>query len=138
MTVGYFRLLVIVSLIIGIIGGAVDLAFPVLVPTAFHQAQELHDSARSTARIFFIAGAGFVLLLLLLPCFYGLYMLRPWAPRLSLIFSALALVVVVIAGTYAQSGLAIAMSYLGSYLWGAVLVIALCPPFNAHFKRRDN
>jgi formate-dependent nitrite reductase membrane component NrfD len=137
MTVGYFRLLVVVSLIIGIIGGTVDLVFPALMPEPIQQAQELQNSALSMARVFFVGGLAFVLLILLIPCFYGLYMLRPWAPRLSLIVSVLSLVVVVASGTYAQSGLALAMSYLGSNIWGAVLVIALCPPFNAHFKRRD-
>jgi len=136
-TVRHFRLLLIASTVTAIIGGCVDLALPTLIPEAFHKAQELHVSTLSMPRMLFVGGLTVVLLFMYPVSLYGLYMLRPWAPWLSLGGTTLALVLGLAAGTFAQSGLAITVSYLSAYLWGAVLILALCPPFNIHFQRHD-
>lgn len=137
MTIRNFRLLLTVSLVVGILGGGVDFAFPALVPEAFRHAQEANDAAMSTPQIYFLATLFVILVAMLLPCLYGLYMLRPWAPRLSLLVTLLTVFGALASGTYAQSGLAIAASYLASYLWGAVLVLACCTPFSTKFQRND-
>jgi len=137
MTIRNFRLLLTASLVVGVLGGGVDFAFPSLVPEVFRHAQEANDAAMSTQKIFFLATSFVVLLAMLLPCLYGLYMLRPWAPRLALLVTLLTTFGVVASGTYAQSGLAIAASYLASYLWGAVLVLACGTPFSTRFQRND-
>lgn len=136
MTIRYFRFLLIASLLTGIVGGSVDLAFPALLPDAFRQAQEAQD-AQSTSLIAFLGIASLVLLVVFPACFYGLYMFRPWAPRLSLLCTALMLPILLAGGPFAQSGLTIAASYLSSYLWGAVLILAFCPPFSGQFQRQD-
>lgn len=137
MTVQYFRLLLVGSLVVAVLSGGIDLVFPALVPEAFHQVQQAHDSSLSTMHTYSLAALGIVFLVLLVASYYGLYMFRPWAPRIALASTAVALVVSFGAGTYAQSGLAIAASYLASYLWGAVLVFALFHPFSSQFQRRD-
>ena len=136
MTVRNFRLLLVASLVVGVFGGGVDLAFSELLPEEFHRAQEENDSALPTPHLFLLGALGVVSLFALLACYYGLYMLRPWAPRLSLLATALGLLLVLTSGAYAQSGIAIAASYLASYLWGAVVLVAFLPPFSEQFRRR--
>ena len=136
MTVRHFRLLVVASLVLGVLGGFIDLSFPGLLPDGFHRAQEANDSAVSGLRLALLGLLGAATLFVLLACSYGLYMLRPWAPRLSLLATVLGLLLVLISGAYAQSGLAIAVSYLASYSWGAVVLVAFLPPFSEQFRRR--
>lgn len=138
MTIQYFRLLLVTSIVIGLIGGCIDQVFPALLSETFHQAQEAHYTTFSMPHILFLGGSGVVLLLSSIATFYGLYMLKPWAPRLSLFITVMALLFSGVAGTYAQSGIAIAVSYLASYLWGAVLVFAFFSPFSAQFQPRND
>lgn len=137
MTIRNFRLLLTASLVVGILGGGVDFAFPTLVPEAFRHAQVANDAAMPTPQIFLLGTLFVLFLAMLLPCLYGLYMLRPWAPRLALVVTLLTVFGAMASGTIAQSGLAIAASYLASYLWGAALVLACCTPFSTKFQRND-
>ncbi|WP_076592111.1 hypothetical protein [Herminiimonas arsenitoxidans] len=137
MTVQYFRLLLIVSFVIGVIGGGIDLVFPELLPEKFHEAQGQYAQydTFSTSFLLFLIGSAIAIFVVAIVSFYGLYRLRPWAPRLSLVFTSLALLFLVFAGPSAQSGIAVAACYLSSYIWGAVIVFAFFAPFNAHFRR---
>lgn len=81
--------------------------------------------------------AALAILVLLPPTAYGLYAFRPWAPRLAALATAVALVLVVAAGAFVQSGWAIALGYLASYLWGAVLLLAFISPISAKFQRHE-
>ena len=137
MTVRYFRLLVIASFVVNLVSAGVDFGFPSLLPEAFHQAQRAQDFAFSMPRKFFLSTLGVIALFASLASYYGLYMLRPWAPRLSLIYTALLLFFYVSGGTLAQSGLTNAAAYLASYLWGAVVILAITTPFSAQFQGRD-
>jgi Na+-driven multidrug efflux pump len=133
MTVQYFRLLLIVSVIIGVIGGGIDLVFPELLTEVFHEAQAEYAQYEtfSTWFLLFITAA----VVTAIVSFYGLYRLRPWAPRFSLVSTLLGLLFVVCSGPSAQSGIAVAACYLSSYMWGALIVLAFSAPFNAHFQR---
>ena len=84
MTVQRFRLLLISSLIVAVIAGCIDFVFPSLMPDAFHQAQQAHESSLSMVRILSHGVLGIIFLCLTLASIYGLYMLRSWAPRLAL------------------------------------------------------
>lgn len=135
MTVRAFRLLLIASVATGLLGGTIDLLVPSLLSEYFRHAQDTQDSALSTSRLLFVATLGGGLLVMLVACIHGLYQLRSWAPRLALLSTLLALAIPPVAGAFAQSGYAISLSYVASYLWGVVLFLALAPPFNAHFRR---
>ena len=137
MTINQYRALLIASLIIGILGGALDLIFPSLVPTEFHQVQKTQDSSLSAVRLLLFTGVGILGGGCALVSMYGLYRFRSWAPRLAIVGTVVALACWPFTGAFAQSGLAISMSYLASYLWGAVVVLAYVQPISAHFHRHE-
>lgn len=137
MTVQYFRFLLIASFVIGVFSGGVDFVFPELLSETYKEAIDAHYLAFSTQRWLFLGCSMAALFFTVIASYYGLYRLRPWAPRLSLVSTALGLIVVLAAGTSTLSGLATAASYLSSYIWGIVLALVFFTPFNAHF-RRDN
>ncbi|MDR1849706.1 MAG: hypothetical protein LBQ75_06680 [Zoogloeaceae bacterium] len=137
MTIRHFRLLLIASVVFHIIS-CIDFVLPTLLPEEFHQAQALYDATLSTSRILFLGFVGFWILGMWLVSVYGLYTLRHWAPQFSLVWTVLLLVGALVQGVFAQSGLASMMAGFAGYTWGAVLVFALYPPFNAHFQRRES
>jgi hypothetical protein len=136
-TVLHFRLLLIASLILGLIGGGIDFVYPGLLPQVFQQAQKTHDATISITHMQLLLIMTIAVILTTAASYYGLYRFRPWAPRLSLISSVLGLFLALFFGAYAQSGLASATSYLSCYMWGAVLALAYSTPFSTQFQRCD-
>lgn len=130
MTTFQYRLLLIASLIIDFIGGGIDVMFPQLLPEAFHQVQAEQDLALTTENSFVLAGLSIVAIVLLIVSYYGLFMLRRWAPMVAVVFTILSLVCYPLMGAVAQSGLAVSISYFASYLWGAIIVLAFIKPFD--------
>lgn len=137
MTINRYRALIIAFVVLGLLGGALDLIFPSLVPPDFRQVQEAQDNSLSTMSLLLFGGLGLAGGVCALVSSYGLFRFRPWAPRLAIWGTALALVCWPFAGAYAQSGLAIATSFLASYLWGAIVVLAYVGPLSAQFNRQD-
>ncbi len=80
---------------------------------------------------------GIIVVILLFVSIYGLFRFRSWAPRLSVIATALSLFCWPFSGAYAQSGLAFSISFLASYLWGAVIVLAFVQPLKKEFSDRE-
>ena len=135
MTKSQFRALLMLSLVGGLAGGLLDLVFPSLITEALRQAQEAHDAELSLARLLVAMAFALPGLALALMATYGLYKFRHWGPRLGLLGTAVALLSVPVFGAGVQSGLAGAISYAASYLWGASLVLAHVSPYNAWFVR---
>jgi hypothetical protein len=136
-TIAQYRLLLIAFLVVGVAGGALDLVFPALLPEEFQVAQQHHDDGLSTGRTFIFTIAGLCTLLFGIVSTYGLYQVRPWAPRFALVTTVLAVLVWPLGGAFAQSGAAMGLDFLASYLWGAAVVLAHVPPLNSMFERRD-
>lgn len=134
MTTSQYRLLLIASIVTGIVGGAVDFVFPQLLPEGLLELQNAHDEALSTSRLLLASLLGIAGFVFYVASVYGLFRFRPWAPRLSIFGTALLLCAVPFLGAMAQSGLATSISYLASYLWGAVMVLANTASASAHFK----
>lgn len=137
MTINRYRALIIAFVVFGLLGGALDLIFPALVPAEFRQLQGVHDNSLSTMNLLLFGGLGVLGGIIALVSTYGLFRLRTWAPRLAVIGTVLALACWPFAGAYTQSGLAIAISFIASYLWGAIVVLAYVGPLSAQFNRRD-
>ena len=135
MTPTHYRALLIASFVVGLLGGIVDLLVPSLVADAFHAVQKTQDDSMSTARLLAALVFGIVGLLLYVAALYGLYCFRSWAPRIAVVGTALILLAWPLFGASAQSGIAVSISYLASYLWGAVLVLSYVSPFKDQFLR---
>lgn len=134
MTTNRYRALIIAFVFFGLLGGALDMLFPSLIPTEFRHLQDAHDNALPTMNVLLFAGLGLVGGICALVSTYGLFRFRPWAPRVALWGTVLALACWPFAGVCAQSGLAIATSFLASYLWGAIVVLAYVGPISAQFR----
>ena len=134
MSASQFRTLLVASIAVGIVAGGLDLVFPALVPNGFHDAQKVQDDAISSMGLLMIAVLIILAFVLLIASTYGLYKFRRWAPRLALVSTAVALLIGPFMGAFAQSGYSISLSYMASYLWGAVLVLIYVPPLNSKFN----
>lgn len=135
MTPTHYRALLIMSVVVGLLGGFIDLLVPSLLPDAFHAAQKAQDDSMSTVHLLAALAFGIVGLLLYVAALYGLYCFRPWAPRIAIVGTGMILFAWPLFGISAQSGIAVSISYLASYLWGAVLVLSYVPPFKDRFLR---
>ena len=121
------------SLLLGALGGFLDLVVPSLLPDALRIAQEEYDASVPTPSlliglVFGLPGAGLALV-----STYGLYRFRRWAPRLAVIGTALTVLAWPALGFSGQSGLAVALSYLASYLWGGVVMLSYVAPYRSWF-----
>ena len=133
----YYRLLVIASVAVGLVGALFDTLFPSLLPQSFRDAQQIHDAGFSTLHLIVAMLLGIVSAVLYVASIYGLYRFRSWAPRLSIITTVILIVVCPFTGVWVQSGVTVSFSYLASYLWGAVLVLPFTPPLKARFAQHD-
>jgi hypothetical protein len=135
MTRTHFRFLLIASVVVGLVGGFVDLVVPSLISDAFHAAEKAQVDSMSLAHLIAFLAPSVVGALLYFASLYGLYRFRSWAPRMAVVGTALILIGSSVTGTSAQSGVAASLSYLASYLWGAVLVLSYVPSFKNQFLR---
>src|SRR5258708_27494685 len=111
MSATQYRLLLVASILVGIVGSALDFVFPSLIPEAFHAAQLAQDEALIAQGFMWPSIFSVVSLLLFIASVYGLYCFRWWAPRLSVIATLAALVIWPLSGAIAQSGPAVAICY---------------------------
>jgi uncharacterized membrane protein (DUF2068 family) len=134
MTDRAFRQLLLASLAMSLLGAGVDLLFPSLVPEEFQRAQQIHDSALSSARLTIVTAAGITAFLVYVVVIYGLYRFRRWSPTLAVVCTAMAIPIWPVGGATAQSGIATSLSWLSEYLWGAVLALIYVSPLRARFR----
>jgi O-antigen/teichoic acid export membrane protein len=137
MTPRTYRVLLLTSLVLGIVGAVFDAVFPSALPTNFAQAQEAHEDSLSASVIVLAAVGGLIGLVIGVASAVGLYLFRPWAPRLALAITVLAFPLVVLLGATALSGWSMAIAELSSTLWGAVLALTYFSPLRERFVRTD-
>ena len=125
----HFRLLIIASVVVGLVGSFVDLLVPTLVPDAYQAAQKTEEDSMSLTRLLAALAVALPGLSFYFASVYGLYRFRSWAPRIAVVGTALILLAYPLFGTFAQSGVAVSLSYLASYLWGALLVLGYAPTY---------
>lgn len=138
MTPRIFRALILTTVALGIFGSLFDAIFPTALPVAFVQAQEAQDSLLSTPSVLLGGMGALVLLVIGVASTVGLYQFRPWAPRLAVIATVLALLLAPLLGASACSGYAMALHEMSSMLWGAVVALAYFSPLRDCFVRTDH
>jgi hypothetical protein len=131
-----YRAILAASLVVGLLAVAADMFLP--VNDAFRDAQQAHEASLSGVRLLAIAVTTVIGSLLLVASTYGLFTFKRWARRAALTCTVLSLLLVAAVGTFAQSGVSASLSYLGSYLWGAVVVLTYVPPIAPLFEKHES
>lgn len=142
MTVRQFRVFLTVGLMLGLFGAFADTVFPQLTPELIVQASDAQhaEEMKKLHGASLPASLGWLVLLIVFLLSFvsgavGLYLLKPWAPRIALFSTVLGYLSMPILPYVTQSGLAYSANALSGTMWGAVLALAFLTPFNAHFKR---
>ena len=130
-----FRGLLVASLILGLLGGFLDLLVPTLIPPELVTTQEaLADADLSMSGAVTFGVASVVLVVGGLVSLYGLWFFRRWGPKLAVGLTALAYLVYPFLGHTLSSGLAATMTDISTLLWGVVLAMAFLPPLKERFS----
>lgn len=128
-----FRLLLLLSVVAGLIGGGLDFVLPSLIPEALSSAVVASEPETSSLQLAAIILGGLVLLFFWLLACYGLYSFRSWAPRLALGVSVISLAVYPLLGVSVVSGWAMVFADMANTAWGAVLALAYLSPLKEAF-----
>lgn len=147
MTQSNYKLIVFLSLVVGIAAGGVDHVFPALLPEGASEFLEQTVPDEPTWEIVTLGFLGLGMLIMALAGTYGLYRFRPWAPRVALLSTVGAVVASVLMGPSVVSGVSAALGYVSSALWGAALILPYLdeyrtwftgtPPANTQVKAED-
>lgn len=128
MSLTQYRFLIVIFIVTGIISVVVDLLFTGLLPSAFAEALLQQDAVRMNSE-WFLTYAIFAIVILIINAVstVGLYLLRSWAPKLSLIVTLISLPFG-LCMELAMSGLAATLFIISCMAWGAILAIAFFAP----------
>ncbi len=129
----HFRLLLIASLIFGLVGAFFDVMFPSAIPEALSDAQEAHDAKLSMPTLIYLGLGALISVITSVTAFIGLYIFRPWAPRLAIIATALTMLIYPALGVSLFSGWAASLNEISSILWGVVLAMVYFSPLKERF-----
>ena len=129
-----FRTLVVASLLLPVVAGALDAAAPALIPEAVRDAHTVLTAWRPFPKDwrFFLAAGLYEIAVL--AAFVGLLLLRNWARVLAVVVTAATLVQSVLLGPFVYSGVAFALSYLAKVCWGGTLAMAFWSDLRARFR----
>lgn len=135
--VSLFRSLLIASVVLGCIGGFLDLIFPSLIPPSMATAFEELPPPSSLA----LFGAGALVLITFggaIASVIGLYLFQPWSRQLAVWMTALGLLFHPLFGVSMQSGWAQLLLDISSVLWGAVLAMSFVSSLSERFASRQS
>lgn len=130
-----FRLLVVLSVVLGFATVGVDLLLTDLIPPELTKAIEKESMLGVMETHPFISLA--ILLPWIIAAFVGLigiFLFKRWGRTLSLYSTALGFIIVPFLGPSASSGLSYALDEASFTLWGAVLALAYFSPISELFK----
>ncbi|ARU04430.1 hypothetical protein CCO03_06850 [Comamonas serinivorans] len=129
-----FRVLLVASCVLGVLSGCLDFFMPELVPAALHADRVAIEASRADSYTLPMGAVALLALGGVLIAIYGLYTFRRWAPWLNLAMTGVGLVLTVAVGPGVQSGWALALLMLSSYLWGALVLASFGGVYRAQFQ----
>lgn len=132
-----FRGLLVASVVTGLAGSFLDVAFANLIPAALNDAFEALPPPQMLA----LFGAGVLFLITfggIIATVVGLYLFQPWSRQLALWMTALGLLFHPLFGVSLQSGWAQLLLDLSSLLWGAVLAMSFVSSVSSRFAPRES
>ncbi|CAD6872466.1 hypothetical protein [Methylomonas fluvii] len=128
-----FRYTLLTYMVLAILGGVFDFVFPFFIPESLRNAQEASDANLSLIVLICLAILILVLLVSLAVVIVGLYLFRPWARRLAVVITVLALFVWPLLGINVASGWSLVLTDLAGTLWGAILALIFFSPLKECF-----
>jgi hypothetical protein len=132
-----YRALLVLVVVLGAIGNLCDSIFPSLIPTALRDAAQTVDGATSSARGVTEALVRLPLITVWAISMYGLFTVRRWGPRLSVIATLLLIMSSPLSNYYLNSGWAVVFTQLSLITWGMVVALAYFSPLQAHFRGEE-
>ena len=134
MTPKLFRDLLIAYLVLSMFSVALNQVFGNLMPEAILHAR--HDSYKNLSPLSINSILFFSLVAFVggIVSVIGLYLFRPWAPRLAVIVTVLALFIWPIQGFNVSTGYSTVLSSLSTTIWGAILAIVYFSPLKERFS----
>jgi hypothetical protein len=112
------------SFVLAMLGGGIDLVITSLVPEAFSSVQAASDAEIPFWGLLFIVIIGLAATISTLAAYYGLFVFKPWAPRLAIIGTVLSLPLWPMFGVNISSGWSLALTEASNLLWGAAIATA--------------
>jgi hypothetical protein len=128
-----FRTLLVSSFLLGFIP-LVPMALGIeLLSPAWEAVREAELEAASATTTIAVLLLALPALGLAVASTIGLFFFKRWARPMALVATALTLVLLLLAGMDAYSGLETMLDYLSSMLWGACLAMAYWSPLSGNF-----
>jgi len=131
----FFRLCIVGSIVLEVCGGVVDLVFPTLVPEPLRHAQDAIAGDDLRLQDYVLLGIGVPIAITFIASAIGMYIFRPWAPRVALYVTLGSLMLYLFLDADVSSPASALLSYTSAVLWGIVLAMAFLPPVNARFQQ---
>jgi hypothetical protein len=135
MSKSLFRSILVASVILGLVGGLCDLVFPELVPLPLHQAEGALLRSASPLFAIGVGACAVLLIVVVIISTIGLFLFRPWAPRLAVIAYFMSLPFYPAIGYSLHSGWATALGEFSTMLWGGILALVYYSPIKDWFSR---
>ena len=134
MTPKLFRDLLIAYLILSIFSVMLNQVFSALIPEDILHAR--HDYYENLSALSKISALSFSLVSFMggIVSVIGLYLFRPWAPRLAVIITILTFFIWPIQGIIVATGYSPVLSSLSTTVWGAILAIVYFSPLKERFS----
>jgi len=124
MTPTIFRWMLAASFVLAMLGGGIDLVITSLVPEALSSVQAASDAEMPDWRLLLVVIIGLAATVSTLAAYYGLFVFKPWAPRLAIIGTVLSLPLWPMFGVNISSGWSLALTEASNLLWGAAIATA--------------
>ncbi|UCV21673.1 hypothetical protein [Ferribacterium limneticum] len=119
-----FRWILVASFVLALTGGSIDLVVTSLVPEALSSAQAASDTEIPLLGLVSIVIVGLAASIATLAAYYGLFVFKPWAPRLAIVGTVLSLPLWPMFGVSISSGWSLALTEASNLLWGAAIAAA--------------
>jgi hypothetical protein len=128
-----FRCILIAYLGLAVFSGTFNLIFPSDIPEALTHAQQANYANLSSLSRNLVAILGGIALVGGIASALGLYLFRPWAPRMAAIVTVLAFFIWPLLGIRVVSGWQEFLSSLSTTLWGAIIALAYFSQLEGRF-----
>lgn len=129
-----YRSLLLASIGLALLGGAIDQQFGNLIPDtllkAFKELPRPDDSVLMISGLLTLVTFGGIV-----GAIIGLYHFKPWSRELAVVMTLLQLLFYPLGGVWLQSGWSAMLLDLSSTLWGAVIAISYVSSLSRNFMR---